>query len=282
MSDAGSEPTPLPRWSPPPPPGAPSPSPSPSPPPPPGAPSPSPSPPPGAPSPSPSPPPPPSPRPPSPPPPSPPPPPPVGPASAETDDDLAALLWQISEDDGTQTAPVGSELTKPTDVERPVQPSLRIETEGGIDFDPVLATFGARFLGLVIDSLVVMLTLVPGLALAITGSTTRIVIGLVLMGVGFAAATVWYARTISSSGQWIGNRITDTKVVDARNGRLIGPGEAGLRFLIRSFVSSILFVGFLVALPDSQRRTFHDNVAGTVVTRPPRATWSIDDEANED
>jgi len=43
-------------------------------------------------------------------------------------------------------------------------------------------------------------------------------------------------------------------------------------------VSSIFLIGFLVALGNSQRRTFHDNFAGTVVTRPPRATWSIDDE----
>jgi uncharacterized RDD family membrane protein YckC len=46
-------------------------------------------------------------------------------------------------------------------------------------------------------------------------------------------------------------------------------------------VSSILCIGFLVALGNSQRRTFHDNIAGTVVTRPPRATWSIDDEVTD-
>ena len=40
-------------------------------------------------------------------------------------------------------------------------------------------------------------------------------------------------------------------------------------------------IGFLVALGNSQRRTFHDNIAGTVVTRPPRATWSIDDEVTD-
>jgi hypothetical protein len=34
-----------------------------------------------------------------------------------------------------------------------------------------------------------------------------------------------------------------------------------------------------VAFFNGQRRTFHDKMAGTVVTRPPRASWSIDDEA---
>jgi len=87
-----------------------------------------------------------------------------------------------------------------------------------------------------------------------------------------------YARAVSSSGQWIGNRVTSTTVVDARNGRMISAGAAGLRFVLRSLVSSIFLIGFLVALGNSQRRAFHDNFAGTVVTRPPRATWSIDDE----
>ena len=65
---------------------------------------------------------------------------------------------------------------------------------------------------------------------------------------------------------------------DARNGRMIGTGEAGLRYALRFLVSIIFFIGFLIALGDPQRRTFHDKIAGTVVTRPARESWSIDDE----
>ena len=36
-----------------------------------------------------------------------------------------------------------------------------------------------------------------------------------------------------------------------------------------------------MALGNSQRRTFHDNIAGTVVIRPTRASWSIDDEMEQ-
>jgi uncharacterized RDD family membrane protein YckC len=43
-------------------------------------------------------------------------------------------------------------------------------------------------------------------------------------------------------------------------------------------ISMVLFIGFLMALGSSQRRTLHDNIAGTVVIRPARATWSIDEE----
>jgi uncharacterized RDD family membrane protein YckC len=198
--------------------------------------------------------------------------------SAASDDDLAALLAQITDDEDSAPA-VGAELTKPTDVERPEKVEVaRIESEGGIDFDPDLASYGARFVGLVIDTIVVILCMLPGVAVALVGSTPLIILGLVLVLVGFLGATVMYARSVARTGQWIGNRITRTNVVNARNGQLVTAGEAGLRFLLRYLISSIFCIGFLLALGNSQRRTFHDNVAGTVVTRPARATWSIDDE----
>jgi uncharacterized RDD family membrane protein YckC len=122
--------------------------------------------------------------------------------------------------------------------------------------------------------------MLPGIALVVTGSTPLIVLGLVLIVAGFAGATVLYARSVASTGQWIGNRVAGTRVVDVRTGSTVPTAEAGLRNVIRLLVSSILLIGFLVALGNSQRRTFHDNIAGTVVTRPPRATWSIEDEAD--
>ena len=202
-----------------------------------------------------------------------------GPTTASTDDDLAALLSQIGDDEATVPT-VGSALTAPTDVERPERAeSVQIESEGGIDFDPELASYGARFVGLLIDVAITTLCMLPGVAVAATGSTALVIVGVLLMAVGFLAAVVLYSRAVAETGQWVGNRVTSTKVVDARNGRTISVGEAALRFTLRWFVSSILLIGFLMALGNSQRRTFHDNVAGTVVTRPPRATWSIDDEA---
>ncbi len=192
------------------------------------------------------------------------------------------LLSQITDDDVAAVPTAGAPLTKPTDVERPEQAgAVEIESEGGIDFDPDPAGFGARLGGLLIDSVVVALCMVPGIALVIAGSTPLIIIGLLLMAIGFGGATVLYSRAVSSTGQWIGNRVTNTKVVDVRNGRLVDGGEAGLRFVLRYFVSMIFFIGFLIALGNSQRQTFHDKTAGTVVTRPKRATWSIDDEVTD-
>lgn len=192
-------------------------------------------------------------------------------------------MSQITEDGASSAPTVGAPLTKSTDVERPQQAGVgQLESEGGIDFDPDVASYGARFAGLLIDNLVVSLILLPGIALVLVGSTASVILGVLAMIAGFAVATVLYARAVSTTGQWIGNRVTNTKVVDVRNGRMVTAGEAGLRFVIRYVVSSIFYIGFLVALGNSQRRTFHDNIAGTVVTRPPRATWSIDDEVSSD
>ena len=144
----------------------------------------------------------------------------------------------------------------------------------------MLASYGARLGGLIIDNLLTLLFMLPGIALVIVGSTPLIVLGVLAMLAGFAGATLLYARAVSTSGQWIGERITGVTVVAARNGRTVTAGEAGLRFIVRYWISSILYIGFLVALGNSQRQTFHDMIAGTVVTRPARAVWSIDDEVD--
>jgi uncharacterized RDD family membrane protein YckC len=208
-------------------------------------------------------------------------PPPATPAGH--DDELAQLLAAIQAEgqlEGDIVAPeAGTSLTKPTDVTRPERVEIAvIQSEGGIDFDPSLADFGQRAVGLLVDLVILCLWMVPGIALILTGSTALVLLGLALMAAGFVAATAIYARAVSARGKSLGNRVAGTTVVDARNGRMIGAGEAGLRYVIRFLVSIIFFIGFFMAFGDSQRRTFHDKVAGTVVIRPPRASWSIDDE----
>jgi uncharacterized RDD family membrane protein YckC len=201
------------------------------------------------------------------------------PAPTGHDDELAALLARINLEGDIEAPAVGTELTKPTDVTRPERAQAAvIESEGGIDFDPTFASFGARAIGLSVDLVIIVLLLVPGLALVTTGSLPLVLLGLAVMTAGFAVGTVLYARAVASTGQSLGNRAAGTKVVDARNGRNIGSGEAGLRYILRFTISMIFFIGFLIAFGDPQRRTFHDKIAGTVVTRPARESWSIDDE----
>lgn len=208
-----------------------------------------------------------------------PPPPVAAPTPAGYDHELAELLARIDEDGDISAPAVGTELTKPTDVSRPERAGAAVlESEGGIDFDPTFASFGARAVGLLVDLVILTLLLVPGIALIAAGSTPLILLGFALIVVGFAIGTVLYTRAITTTGQSVGNRIAGTKVVDARNGRPVESGEAALRYILRFAVSIIFFIGFFIAFGDPQRRTFHDKIAGTVVTRPARESWSIDDE----
>jgi uncharacterized RDD family membrane protein YckC len=192
---------------------------------------------------------------------------------------MAELLRRI-QDDGEAPAPaVGAALTKPTDVKRPERrPAALIEHEGGIDFDPQFASFGTRVVGFLVDALVLGLLLTPGILLIASGAVGQILLGLALELLGFGVGTFLYARMVSRRAQSFGNLVTKTKVVDARHGRRVEPAEAGLRYVLRFTVSLIFFAGFLVALGDSQRRTFHDKIASTVVIGRPRESWSIDDE----
>ena len=204
------------------------------------------------------------------------------PAPSGHDDELEALLRRLHEEgdvDDIGAPSVGTALTTPAEVSRPARAtSNQLESDGGIEFHPEYASYGARAIGLLVDALVLLVWSIPGLALILTRSTALVLLGVLALAAGFAASTVLYARAVSRSGRSIGNRVASTSVVDARNGRLVGPGEAGLRYLIRFTVSIIFFVGFLVALGNAERRTFHDRVAGTIVTRPARASWSIGDD----
>ncbi len=187
----------------------------------------------------------------------------------------------MSDDVGEVSAAptVGAALTRPTDVERPERAAAAIiESEGGIGFHPEFASYGARAVGLIVDGLILALVQLPGFVLLVAGSGVIVLLGVVLVIGGFLAATALYARDVARSGQSVGNRVAGTRVVDARNGKTVPTATAATRYVVRMLISPILFLGFLVALTNADRRTFHDQFAGTVVTRPPRATWSIDDE----
>lgn len=198
------------------------------------------------------------------------------------DDDLADILRRLTDDeDATASSPgVGAALTRPTDVTRPERPvAAIIESDGGIDFRPEFASYGARLVGLAIDTVVASVLLVPGVAMIASGSTLVVLAGFVVALAGFVVATAWYATAVARTGQWIGGRVTKTRVVDARNGRYVPVATAATRYVVRSVVSPILLFGFLMAFTNSDRRTFHDTVAGTIVTRRPRERWSLDDPA---
>lgn len=204
------------------------------------------------------------------------------PVSTPDRHDLSDLLEQLHDDlevdPGTSAISPDAPLTDPRDLERPETETIVIESTGGLEFRPDFATFGVRFVGALIDGLALSVAMVPGIFyLLSTSGGTQTFIGLLLATVGFFAANIWYARSVSRTGQWFGNRITKTRVVNATNGANLDVGFAGARFAARHLISVIFLIGFLIAFTDSQRRSFHDRVAGSVVVGRSRATWSAGD-----
>lgn len=199
--------------------------------------------------------------------------------------DLSDILEQLHEDLDLDAAPMptgpGAQLTDPRDLERPKdREEIVVESTGGLDFRPSFASFGSRFVGLVADSIVLSVAVTPGIALAVaTDGAIAVFGGVVLALIGFAIVTSLYARSVARSGQWLGNRVSGTRVVDARNGQPIDVAHAGTRFVVRHLLSVILLVGFVVAFFDPQRRAFHDRWAGSVVVGRRRESWSADDES---
>jgi uncharacterized RDD family membrane protein YckC len=207
------------------------------------------------------------------------------------DDDLHDILARLGADvnpnpldrtdSSTQSFPgVDDKLTDPRDLTRPSSASgIVVDVGAGLEFDPTSASFGQRAVGAIVDTLVVTLAVLPGIVILQLGDSVAFALLAFVVGVlGFIAVVVLAARSLATSGKWIGNRVADTTVVDAINGSFVDQGRAGLRMIGRHLISPIFLFGYLMAFGDGQRRTFHDRLVGTVVIRRPRETWSADDE----
>ncbi len=196
------------------------------------------------------------------------------------DDDLSDLLDRLHDDlelERAASVDDDQELTDPRDLERPTTESIVIESEGGLEFQPTFPSWAARVVTLLVDAVIVNIAVFPGFFMIAAGSGILALLGIVLVFFGFVAVNVSYAQSVARTGQWIGNRVTKTRVVDARTGRNLDVASAGARFAVRHVISPILLIGFIVAFGNSQRRTFHDRVATSVVIARPRETWSAGD-----
>lgn len=93
-----------------------------------------------------------------------------------------------------------------------------------------------------------------------------IVIGSLLMFVGFVVVVFVYLRALAKSGQTWGRKIVGIKVVRTDNGAAPGWGKAIGRTLFAGFISAnIFYLGYLWMIWDGQNQTWHDKVAGTYV-----------------
>lgn len=157
-----------------------------------------------------------------------------------------------------------------------------------------LAGAGARFGALLLDGLLLALLAVPAIIVIATGPTRittcsvddegGIVFGgetnaicevptggtiaaAVLLGIlAIGAGVLYHTLLVGRTGQTLGKRATGVRVVDAASGASIGNGRALGRFLFASFISgNVCLLGYLWALWDPRKQTWHDKVVSSVV-----------------
>lgn len=130
------------------------------------------------------------------------------------------------------------------------------------------ASFGVRFVAALIDG--VLLGIVGAILSAILGSTLGSVVNLVL-----GLAYYGYLEG-SPSGQTVGKKAMNIRVIDFAGGGAIGPGRALLRYIGRILSAIPCGLGYFWMLWDSEKQTWHDKIATTVVVPTsayPVAAW---------
>ena len=120
------------------------------------------------------------------------------------------------------------------------------------------AGFWIRFAGALLDGLIVGIPL--NLVLfTIDVFAVRQSIGLV---VGIAYAVFFIG---SGSGQTVGMKICNIRVIDVETGGRIDYGRAVIRYLVGIVSGLACLIGYLWMLWDPEKQTWHDKVAGTYV-----------------
>jgi uncharacterized RDD family membrane protein YckC len=133
------------------------------------------------------------------------------------------------------------------------------------------AGFWSRFLAFLIDSLVVMVVLVPlmlalygthyfDLDFQLSGQAGGVWDWVVNIALAVVAILFWKFRGATPGKMAIG-----AKIVDARTGAAPSTGTLILRFV--AYIASMLpfFLGFLWIAFDKRKQGFHDKIAKTVV-----------------
>lgn len=135
----------------------------------------------------------------------------------------------------------------------------------------VMATFGQRLLGRLLDSLNSLVAylgvvMIIAIVIAISGAeedsafTTLVTVA----GIGLIVALqiVWEGRGGSPFRRGI-----SVLIVDQHTYQPIGPWRAFVRILVANFSLLVFGLGFLWMLWDPKSQTWHDKAAGTVVVK---------------
>ena len=118
------------------------------------------------------------------------------------------------------------------------------------------ANFGQRLVAYLADS--ILLAIVYGILLVISRPLAYAVGTL-----GSLAYFTYFEG--SSSGQTVGKKLLNIRVIDFTAGGPIGYGRAFVRWIGRILSGIVCLLGYLWMLWDKEKQTWHDKIATTVV-----------------
>ncbi len=131
--------------------------------------------------------------------------------------------------------------------------------------DLVLASFGKRFLALLID------LVLAGFLGGVIYFVALVFLGRGLaFGLNFAFSTLYYTIGNGMGGTW-GASLAGVRVVNA-DGEPPGMVAGFVRYLFALLSGLVLLLGYLWAAWDRRSQTWHDMAAGTYVIEAPRPT----------
>jgi uncharacterized RDD family membrane protein YckC len=128
------------------------------------------------------------------------------------------------------------------------------------------ANFGQRLVAALIDG--VLLAVPYLILLAIVSEAAAY--GIYLLG---SVAYFSYFEG-SASGQTVGKRVMNIRVIDFNTGGPIGIGRGLLRWVGRIASSIVCLLGYLWMLWDREKQTWHDKIATTVVV--PTSSYPVE------
>jgi uncharacterized RDD family membrane protein YckC len=128
-------------------------------------------------------------------------------------------------------------------------------TEGAQATTSARAGFWRRFAAAFID----------GILVGIVSGILRLILGNTGAGLGFLVGIAYYTYFHGNTGQTPGDAALSIRVVDKETGTPIGYGRAFVRWLVSIVSGIVLLIGYLWMLWDSEKQTWHDKAANSVV-----------------
>jgi uncharacterized RDD family membrane protein YckC len=122
------------------------------------------------------------------------------------------------------------------------------------------AGFWIRFAAAFLDGLIYGIP--AGIVAAILGMDTS-----AQRGFSILVGLVYFAMQEGSSGQTVGKRACNIKVVDQSTGATIDVGRAAVRYLVSIVSGLACALGYLWMLWDSEKQTWHDKASKTIVIK---------------